>query len=392
MAIMNKMADGLEGNRLNKAATTTAGEPETRFENVNLLKSLLGDKEKESSESPKHSISLGTSTDKSIESDDYEKNAQSPTTCVEGDHMGMTRYQADDLSETSVSGNVSPGSLGSFSSRSHKSLDTPRSSLSDTTTSKIQRPYTEPGSEASKGLKALFQEPVRLKSYSTSYPSRPVYSQTSPDHPSPTSPSLLDSPSTMSSITSLASYIYERRTDDGMSSIEFETAQLHATQHRPLLTSSQSEQRTEGIHRPDSQTSRNSQAQYSRSQRIALSQIFVYQARVTSTPVVDEMSATPTYGKDIPLGLECASSQFHQSTSTEGELTRHASISSVVALDSSAPHESTIDPQDPQPSNSGLMILEPDNRRGVVDSQAWQRKTRLLQLDLPNYHLEIDTG
>lgn len=195
-----------------------------------------------------------------------------------------------------------------------------------------QEPNTEPAPEFNAGLKALFQQPVRLRPHSASYPI------VRPDDSVLTSPSVQASLTTTPSVKSDRSRVSESSTSGQSSGFQSQT----------------SPSSVESANQPDSKFSRSVYKAESLKKRVALSQLFIY----THDPRTSRKPADAGTGE---------------------KKTRSASTPSATTMTGlSPPYESATAPQSP---DSGLIVLEPDCRRGMVDSQQWQRKTRLLQLN-----------
>lgn len=223
------------------------------------------------------------------------------------------------------------------------------------TSSQIQRPRTEPAPESNTGLKALFQQPTRLKSRTASYPSKLVHLQTGPND---STFSLQVSLVTMPSQVSLHSQVSELSTQERPSVASVQISQFLVMHHRPSFASTKSEPTVKPVYTPIDETST--------AYRIALSQLYAYQARMTNRSSYEiEPVPTPENGATPENGVR---SSF---ASTVPQSSQHAPTDVTALLD-----EGTAAAQS---SNYELMTPELNERRSIADSQAWQRKTQMLR-------------
>ncbi|KAI1773621.1 hypothetical protein F4818DRAFT_421138 [Hypoxylon cercidicola] len=375
-----------------------AKKPEREFENVNLLRSLMGDSKKETS--GRSAMSTLTSS----EQFSYQRNStdglsapntsnsqiQPPVLSPENDHgkpagqppsisTAPPPYRTSSFPRMTVPGSVSSQCQADLSDHSYKSLVVLRSSSSPSSyaaSPQIQKSHTRPVSEPNPGLNALFQQPVRLKPYSTSGPTGSGLHTTGES--GLRGASLQDSLSTTSSMTSLRSHVSEWGTYSESSRPLSQASQHSTMQHRPVPASHSSDLGIKAVQNLKGKTSKDSPVMELRNQRIALSCLSAYHAQISdqATHVIEPVSLNSGDG-DLP--------------SFEGELkrvtaerTRPGSPSSnTTDTDSLASSESMLATQC---LDSGLMTMTPEivSRRYVADSQAWQRKSRMLQVDCPN--------
>ncbi|KAL7625952.1 hypothetical protein AAE478_002721 [Parahypoxylon ruwenzoriense] len=318
--------------------------------------------------------SLRNSTDQVSTSNAYGQYSNAPVRTNRG---GLARplsgivpkpssYQTYESSKALVPGNMPLDSRDDFPGRFYKSLDKPQPNLTTV--------------EPNTGLKSLFQEPVRLRAHSASHSNGTVRVQITPKHASSVSPSLPESLSTVSSTTSLSSQVSGLNTHDRPGSSELRTSQPRA-HHYALSTASRSGAGAEReigqpAHTPNYGTARTAPTMDSQSHHIGLSQLFVYQARMVQQPSRDARTTSPTPGGAVLFELESTPPQ--SAIPPRIDMARSSVPRSSSSLLS---HQATVAPQ---PPGSRPVVPEPGSRRDVVDSKAWQRKTRMFQLNVPD--------
>lgn len=393
---MNSNKESRSGN----SPTIVAKKPNREFENIDLLQHLMGDSKRETSgrsDIPSEQSScLRNSTDGVLTPNAHNSQIQSPTPSLESDHNELVEqplsistaplpYRASSLPKMIVSGSVSPECQIDLPDHSDKSLVVLRSSSSPSShaaTPQIGRPHTRPVSEPNPGLNALFQQPLRLKSYSTSDHTGLVPLQATTSGSSSGSPSLLDSLSATSSMTSLRSQMSELGAYSESSRTESQTSQYSTAQHRPVLASYSSDPGIKAEQYIKGKTSRVLPVTEPRNQRIALSYLSAYYARVADQPAhVIEPVPSGSGSGGLP-NFEGTTPKASQLIGVTVERTRSGSPSSTTTdLDSLASAEDALAAF--PPPDAGLMIVTPEiaSRRDEADSQAWQRKTKMLQLD-----------
>lgn len=242
----------------------------------------------------------------------------------------------------------------------------------ETTSSQIQRPSTWPVSEPNPGLNALFQQPVRLKK---------TYSAPSTSGSSSDTRSSQHSLFTVSSITSLRSTISEQSVYSEASRPDSSTSQRSA---RPTLALSSSNTGV-GVKVEQILRGKMSTAAEPRDQRIALSHLSAYHARISDESSRAIESVLHGVGDDDSSSIEDTTSAICQLKETTGPQLTSSTTIDLDSLESSGGVGATQSP------DSGLMVMTPEieNRRCVADSLAWQRRTRMLQIDYPR---ELDRG
>ncbi|XXH04349.1 hypothetical protein Hte_010763 [Hypoxylon texense] len=353
-----------KGRQASNSSSLVAEEPESKFENIDLLQHLIGDSKRKSTgryDTPsEQSLRLRDSTD------------GVPTNNPPSISAAPSSYRESSLPEMAISESISTKIQADSSDHSYKSLIVLRSSSTPSlhaASPQIQRLHARPVSEPNLGLNALFQQPARLKSHSESVPTGTVALPKSSGSSSASS-SLRESLYTTSSMTSLHSPISELDAYSEISRPESHTSQQSTTHHRPALASYSSDPDIKAKQnlKDTTKTSIDLSILEPRNRIIALSCLSAYYARLADQPARVKESVPLESGDSHSLG-------------SEGIPSRPGSPSSTAAdPDSSA---STEDLLAPQPPNSGLMIVTPKiaTRRDVADSQAWQRKTRMLQVD-----------
>ncbi|KAI1465115.1 uncharacterized protein F4812DRAFT_132805 [Daldinia caldariorum] len=164
-------------------------------------------------------------------------------------------YQEFQLRETTVQGSVPSKFPDDFSSRSHSSLKTRPSTLLGETRPRFQD-HTELATEHSTGLSALFQQPARLGSDTRSYPNR-----------------LKNYPSSSSSTNPPSLTFLSLTPSTSCSSL------------KPEVTIRQSKSAAESTNSLRAKADEDAELANSLSHRIALAQVFMYQARMSDRPL-----------------------------------------------------------------------------------------------------------
>ncbi|KAI1758858.1 hypothetical protein GGR53DRAFT_528325 [Hypoxylon sp. FL1150] len=377
---MNSHKERRSGTNL----AVVAKEPEREFENIHLLQDLMGGSKKQTlgrhAAPNRHSSCPSNSSGEIPPSNTCSHQPKSSvaslrsTTSLTSDHRESARQLPSISTAPQPSRTSSCLQWNADSSpRSYKSPVVPRSSSLTTpdtpTSSQIQRPSTQPTSKPDPGLSALFQQPVRLKSYSASTGSGTRSSTRSSQ----------DSLFTTSSMTSLHSTVSGWSAYSEPGRPDSQTSQ-HST--RPVLALSSSNSGVKAEQDRRGKTSRNSPAAEPRDQRIALSHIYAYHARMSDGPARAMESVLGDTRADEDLSsFEGATPLAPQLKGTGEETTEPQSPSSDTNNPDSL--ESTDSVPTTQSPDSGLMVVtaEIENRRYVADSQAWQRRTRMLQVD-----------
>ncbi|KAI2778768.1 hypothetical protein F4815DRAFT_476574 [Daldinia loculata] len=228
-----------------------------------------------------------------------------------------------------ISGNVSSKLPDDFSGRYHISPDIRASTLPKQPPPWIQN-HTALVIGPNTGLSALFQQPDRLRSHTESYPSRLQNRPSSSDSTNPYPQTFLS----ITPSTSCSSMVSEYSIHIRPSRSEFQMSQARASHDRPLPMSFQPESITKPTNSLSDETDRNPRLAHSLSYRIALSQVFMYQARMSDRPAKSTL-AIP--GDDVLLKYEGSRVQRPRTMETETKQVRRATTSLVTTtLDS--PH------------------------------------------------------
>ncbi|KAI1393152.1 uncharacterized protein F4822DRAFT_1635 [Hypoxylon trugodes] len=272
-----------------KPRTAAARKPDSRFENVDLLKLLMDKTERKISGrfsvSPERHPSPRSSSDRNP-SEAYGYSTTSSTSSMGSDHgntfesslstlaTAASLHQAPMCPGITVPGNMSPGF--------------PRGSFDNTQDSNFHKPYVELVVERRAGLKALFQEPVRLRPHSTSLSGDSVRLDAFPNYPYSPNSAPENSLSTLPSVRNSRPQNSECGRHDRPASTEFQAPQANTPNVRALTVSAQVKLDAETASRTSSETDRDMQAMDPRAQKVALSLIFMYQARMRGEPVRNE--------------------------------------------------------------------------------------------------------
>ncbi|KAI0378677.1 hypothetical protein F5Y04DRAFT_261342 [Hypomontagnella monticulosa] len=357
-----------KGREPDKPVVMAANSSERKFKNVDLLKSLMsGSKKGTSGRStlpPKHSSDLRSSVEQITESDTHDRsNIESPSATPEA----PSPHPENESPNVEISEDIASIISDGFSCLSlDLSLDVPLQSSPNAT---LQELDTEPVPKSKPGLKALFQQPVRLRPHSASYPT------IRPDDSVPTSPSVQASLTTTPSVKSDRSQTSESSTSGQSSGAESQISSVDPpfNQPPPPLPEYQSSIAFTH-HRSSSSTNGNTYEANLRREKVALSQVFMYQARVSCKPTYDAESTSLTPRNAIPVELEGDEPEPNGIQGKKPKVTPTPSVATTTIL--SPTYGNSISPQS---LDSGLIVLEPDCRRNAVDSQHWQRKTKMFR-------------
>ncbi|KAI1799139.1 hypothetical protein F4811DRAFT_545203 [Daldinia bambusicola] len=189
-------------------------------------------------------------------------------------------YQEFQLQETTVQRSVPSKFPDDSSSRNYSSIKTRPSTLFGETRPQFQD-HSELATGHSTGLSALFRQPTRLGSRTKSYPNRLKNYHSSSDSISPSPQTFLSlTPST--SCSSLESELTIRIIP---SNSEAKTPQERVPHVPPRPTYSQSKSAAEPTSSLRAKPDEDAELANSLSHRIALAQVFMYQARMSDRPV-----------------------------------------------------------------------------------------------------------
>ncbi|KAK6949801.1 hypothetical protein Daesc_008122 [Daldinia eschscholtzii] len=189
-------------------------------------------------------------------------------------------YQEFQLQEATVQGNVSSKFSGDSSSRYYNTQDVRRATLFNEPPPDIQDQVKSVAGHNT-GLRALFRQPTRLGSRTESYFDR---SQSRPGSSDSTNPS----PQTFLSITpstSCSSLRSELTINIIPDNSDLKPSQVQATHAQPHPMSSQSKSVIEPANSLSTRSDRDAQRMRELSHRIALAQVFMYQARMSDRPL-----------------------------------------------------------------------------------------------------------
>ncbi|KAI2470493.1 hypothetical protein F4781DRAFT_174643 [Annulohypoxylon bovei var. microspora] len=393
-----------KGRRSSKSPTTEVRKPETQFAKVDIPESSMGNNKKTCLGRPVRSLELSPSprrsTDQEIAWHTYDRPTWSPVPSLASDRSDIIRspssapasqlhYQIYGLPELAVSGGVSPRLSSDSFDEPHQTLDTSTSFLLDATPPRIQRRYTESAAEPDAGLKALFEKPIRLRPDLASSPSEPVPLQTRPDASSIFGPPLTDLPYATPDTTSHRPLVSESSTHKRPSNPELRTFQVRVPHNQPLLilTPPQAQSSDNPAHRLDSETGGSTQDEPSPSQKIALAQVFMYQARMTNQPTHETKVVSAVADDNVALESKASGPRLSLATKAEARRPRSVSTSSIITKPNSpSSYDRTIVPRS---LHVGSMAYELDGGRNVVDSETWRKQSRILQLDSFNDHTRM---
>ncbi|KAH9992389.1 hypothetical protein F4779DRAFT_609228 [Xylariaceae sp. FL0662B] len=351
------------------------------FENVDLLKSLMSDENKgRSTASLQHSSTPRSSADNhSIGSKARGRPKPSPISSQENDCGKVVEPPSGACQPRESPEMVVP--RGTPPSRSVTPLDLiqrPNPPVHfNTTSSQEQVPCTVPTSMPTTGLQALFQQPVRLKSkpesslngsgylrdatiYGDSVPYRNLPSTT------PSTESLRSQGSRLSMQNPPTSHGFQA----------FRPNSPHKSPGRPLHSDQLNKLASQPVlgHSAEKEAAVTSD-QNSQSRSNGLSQLFVYQSRpIKKSP--NGSSNSPAPDSTVLCELESTTTASVKPTGVETTSARSASTSSSAETQSSSLCEIA---ENPQSLDSGLPVSEPGRRRDMVDSEAWQRRTKMFQ-------------
>ncbi|KAI1444974.1 hypothetical protein F5Y02DRAFT_142326 [Annulohypoxylon stygium] len=371
-----------------------------QFAKVDISNHLIDSSEKIALGQParylQQSSSSRSSTDHEIVWNEFDGPAQSSVPSLASDRSGAKRspspvptvpvhYEVYALPEPTASGEAS--SRHSFDSfdEPEPTIDTSTSFLLDATPPRTRRRKTESAAKSEEGLKSLFEKPTRIKTHPGSPPSEPILSELRSKDSSLFGPPLQDLPYATPGITThlpsvTAPTIYELPSDTG-----FQTSQIDASSVKPLLILTPPQpQPTAKPPRLENETSGSSQEEPSPSQKIALAQVFMYQARMTKQPAFNTKTSSAI--TDDNISYDSGPGLFPVARA-EARRPRSVSTSSVITT-----HNSPLSYDQamvPRPLHIGSTAHEldgSDSRRDVVDSEAWRRKSRMLQLDSFGYY------
>ncbi|KAI1074330.1 hypothetical protein F5B20DRAFT_440622 [Whalleya microplaca] len=372
-------------------------------ENIVLLKSLMGGGDTGTqgrSNVPSHHCSTPrNSADQSIRAIASGYRTPSPTSSRGSDcrkvlgpqHSAVnvpSSYQTYEFPEMADPGHKSSSRSCDFCGRSSTSLEVQRSNPStpsNTTLYQAQRSFVVPTSASSTGLQALFQQPVRLKPSSEHRSSGPGYAQNATIYATSTTPR--KSIPGMPSMESLRSHDSRFSIPDQQNCSETQVFRPHKANHSPpklsytdltgKLTNQSAPMHTMGKPTVTSDVQSHRQSN-------GLSKLFTYHpCLVKQSP--SGLSNLPAPDSTVLCELEGEIPASQKPTEAETMRTRSASASSPVSPHESLfPHETTTKSQSLE---SGSLVSEPGKRRDMVDSEAWQRRTKMFQMEDPDGYL-----
>ncbi|KAI0156717.1 hypothetical protein GGR52DRAFT_198561 [Hypoxylon sp. FL1284] len=292
-----------------------------------------------------------------------------------------TVQQRDNYMASSLPLSISQERQASLSAQRNKTPIMLRSSCSvlfHTASSQAQTLPIQPVSEPDSGMRVLFQHPIRPKSNSTSDPSREIPLHTTAGISHSRSASLQSSMSKTPGTAYLRSIFYKRVSSRKSSSLEPQAFQCSRTQHRAVLALSSSDPGAKAVHDPRD-TERDLPVMKPRDDRVALAHISTYYARMTEPGHMKKPVQSGPTG-DSPPGIKSTAwtvSQLKKATKEQIRPELASPVTSCPGSESARNYLLTARSPD-----SGPMIATPRSTSGkdVADSQAWQRKTRMLQI------------
>ncbi|KAI1477285.1 hypothetical protein F4774DRAFT_389502 [Daldinia eschscholtzii] len=286
----------LKGRRSDKPSVTTGKISKKQLNKTCLFKYWLGDRKKKAmgrsvsrSEQPPNlggSI-LGQTTMSSNHAMDRETSIASPkdthsTTVQQWPTISAVpwSYQEFQLQEATVQGNVPSKFSGNSSSRYYSPQDVRQATLFNEPPPDIQDQIKSVAGHNT-GLRALFRQPTRLGSHTESYFDRLQSRPGSSDSTNPSPQTFLSiTPST--SCSSLRSELTVNIIPDNSNMKPSQTQTPHA---QPYPMSSQSKSAIEPANSLGTKSDRDAQQMRELSHRIALAQVFMYQARMSDRPL-----------------------------------------------------------------------------------------------------------
>ncbi|KAI0880760.1 uncharacterized protein GGS22DRAFT_79787 [Annulohypoxylon maeteangense] len=398
--------------RSNKPPIAEANELDEQFAKVDVSNSSIGDSKGvasgRSASSLNKSPSSRSSTEKEIAHawEGFDGPAQSSVPSLASDRSCAVRtaspvptiplhYELYALPEPTVSGKLSSKrSCDSFDSfdEPEQTLDTSTSFLLDATPPRAPRQRKEAAVELEAGLTALFEKPSLFNSHSGPSPSEPIPLKIRSDDSKLFGPPLQGISTATPDISSHHLLVTGSSAHELPSDTELQSSQVHVPPVKPLLTLTPPpvQSSTKPTRPLDSGTSRIIEDEPSPSQKIALAQVFMYQARMTGQPPERTKKASAITDENISFGSKTSGPRLSSAARAEARRPRSASTSSIITNpDSSLSYDKSMVPQ---PLHIKLTTPELDGsciRRNVVDSEAWRRKSRMLQLDSFGNHTRI---
>ncbi|KAI8960400.1 hypothetical protein F5Y11DRAFT_268481 [Daldinia sp. FL1419] len=266
-----------KGCRSDDSLATTEKQPKRQSKNHDFFRRLLGDRKKKQQppdfdDPMKGQVAMPGRDDMGWETTipSFEGNCTGTVQSRPTPLVVPSFYQDSSIPETITAEDVSSDLQGDVSGRHRMSLD-----------ARLFQDHVEVATGPSTGLSALFQQPTRLRRHSELCPSR---LQNRPGSSSSTSPA----PQTFLSITpstSCSSIRSEHNIQIQPGNSEFGTSQARARQDQPFPASFQHGPITKPTDSLSDETDRNERLAHSLSYRIALAQVFMYQARMSDRPV-----------------------------------------------------------------------------------------------------------
>ncbi|KAI1206619.1 uncharacterized protein F4807DRAFT_438708 [Annulohypoxylon truncatum] len=405
---MLKKMNFFKRRRSNKPSVTGAGELDEQFAKVNTTKSSLGDSKDTTLGRPAGSLEelpgYGSSTDQRIAWDAFDRPAQSSVPSLASDRScAITSpspaptvqplYEIYALPEPTVSGEISSRHSCDSFDEPEPTLDTSTSFLLDATPPRTRRRYTESAAKPEAGLKALFETPSHIEPHPRSSPSEPAPLHSRPNNSGLFGPPLEESAYASPNITSHQPLVSESFTAHELpSDAEVQTTQVRAPPVKPLfiLTPPQTQSDVKPSRRLDVEAKRKTEDEPSPSQKIALAQVFMYQARMTNQPAYNTKTTSAITDDGISFESKPSGLQLSPSARAGARRPRSVSTSSIRATPNTLlSYDNTIVPR---PLQAGFMISELDGsvtKGNAVDSEAWRRKSKMLQSDSFGYHIGV---
>ncbi|KAI1456679.1 hypothetical protein F4805DRAFT_458468 [Annulohypoxylon moriforme] len=382
--------------RSNKPPTTEAKESDEQFAKVDVSMSSTGDSKDIISDRPAKSLeqspSSRSSTDREIALawGAFDGPAQSSVPSLASDRSAVRspspvptiplHYDVYALPEPTTSGQASSRHSCDSFDEPEPTLDTSTSFLLDATPPRTLRRYTESAVEPEAGLKSLFGKPAGLKSQPGSSPNDLF------------GPPLQDQANATPNITSHNPLVSEPIIHELPSDTVLQTSPVQAPFIKPLLTVTPPpvEPSAKPARRLDNETSKSMQDETSPSYKVALAQVFMYQARMTGQPTHRTNVTSAVTDDDIPFKSKTSGPRLSPVARAEARRPRSVSTSSIITPPNpSLSYDTTMVPW---PLQVGSMVAELDgseSRSNTVDSEAWRRKSKMFQLDSFNNHARI---
>ncbi|KAI1093250.1 hypothetical protein F5B19DRAFT_156522 [Rostrohypoxylon terebratum] len=299
-------------------------------------------------------------------------------------------YEVYALPEPTASGEASSRNSCDSFDEPEPTIDTSTSFLLDATPPRTRRRRKESTAKPEDGLKSLFEEPTCIKQHLGLSPREAGPLQMYSDDSSLFGPPLQHRPSATSGITAhrspiAAPAVHELPSDTG--SPIFQVDDASPVKPLLILTPPQSQPIVKPPRRLEIETSRSTQEEPSPSQKIALAQVFMYQARMANQPTLNTKTSWAITDDSISYESKNSGPGLFPVARAEARRPRSVSTSSVMTThDAPFSYDQTMVPRPLYVGPTAHELDGSDSGRNVVDSEAWRRKSRMLQLDSFGYY------